>query len=90
MGSGKSDEVRAKAYFQGEVGNSTLVNKLGITEQETLEKVEAYYVEYVAINGFSEKAQCLSPNGLKQMHKEMFGEIYDWAGEYRDYATGYH
>ncbi len=88
MGSSKSDEARAKAYFQGKVGESPLVNKLNITNQADLEKVEAYYVEHALLNGLSDKANELSPDGLKQMHKEMFGEIYDWAGEYRDYMTG--
>lgn len=37
----------------------------------------------------SEKAKELSPNGLKQMHKELFGELYTWAGSFRDYTTGH-
>ncbi len=88
MGSSNSDEAIAKKYFQGEVGHSPLVNKLNITNQTDLEKVEAYFVEHALLNGLSTKACELSADGLKQMHKELFGEIYDWAGEYRDYMTG--
>ncbi|MFW2177968.1 MULTISPECIES: Fic/DOC family protein [unclassified Moraxella] len=88
MGSGNSEEIRAKAYFQGEIGCSALVNKLGITDQQELEEVEAYFVENATMNGFSPLAKELTPNGLKRMHFEMFGDIYGWAGQYRDYTTG--
>ena len=88
MGSGKSDEIRAKKYFLGEIGNSPLVNKLDIDNQKELDEAEAYFVENALANGLSEKAKELSPDGLKQMHKEIFGELYTWAGSFRDYATG--
>lgn len=88
MSSSKSHVIRAQSYFQGEIGRSTLVNKLGITDRQELETVEAFFVEYAVVNGFSRRAQALSPQGLCQMHYEMFGEIYEWAGKYRDYPTG--
>lgn len=88
FGSAHSDEIIAKQYFQGEIGKSVLVNKLGITNQEQLEKAEAYFVEYALMQGLSAQARVLSPDGLKQMHKELFGAIYVWAGEYRHYTTG--
>lgn len=88
MSSANSNTIKAQAYFQGEIGKSPLVNKLGITEQQELEAVEAFYVEHTIVNGLSKKAQTLSPTGLCQMHHEMFGEIYEWAGEYRNYPTG--
>lgn len=76
MGSSKSDEIRAKKYFLGEIGNSPLVNKLDIDNQQELDEAEAYFVENALANGLSEKAKELSPHGLKQMHKELFGELY--------------
>lgn len=88
MNSNQSEEKIAQKYFQGAIGNSTLVNLLGITEQEELDETEAYYVEYAIANGLSEKAKELSPSGLKQMHKEFFGDIYQWAGNFRNYTTG--
>ncbi|MBS9783427.1 MAG: Fic family protein, partial [Pasteurella sp.] len=30
----------------------------------------------------------ISVRGLKQQHHELFGNIYDWAGNFRDYTTG--
>ena len=88
MSSIKSDLARAKSYFQGEVGLSPMINKLGITQQAMLDKAEAFYVEMAHKQGFSKQAQVLSADGLKQMHKEMFGDVYAWAGTYRDYTTG--
>lgn len=88
MSSSNSNTIKAQAYFQGEIGRSPLVNKLGITAQQELEAVEAFYVEHAIVNGLSKKAQSLSPAGLCQMHYEMFGEIYEWAGEYRNCPTG--
>lgn len=88
MSSSNSDEDIAKRYFYGEIGKSALVNKLGIKNQIELEEAEAYYVELAIADGLSNQTQELSPNGLKQMHKELFGEIYEWAGVYRTYGTG--
>ncbi len=86
MGSSKADEQTAKKYFQE---NGTLVNKLGITDQKKLEKAEAMYVERKTVNnGLSKKAQEISKKGLKAMHKELFSEVYAWAGQFRDYTTG--
>ena len=89
MGSANSDEMVAKKYFQGEVGKSPLVNKLGISKQSQLDEAEKYFVEFaIAIRGLSPTAKTLSPQGLQAMHKELFGELYDWAGQFRDYTTG--
>lgn len=83
-----SDWVRAQSYFQGEVGRSALVNKLGIKDQRLLEKAEALYAELAIAQGLPKAALALTPKGLKLMHKAMFDEVYEWAGEYRDYTTG--
>lgn len=88
MNSNHSEEIIAQKYFQGAIGNSTLVNLLGIKDQKELEEAEAYYIEYTLALGLSDKAKEISPNGLKQMHKELFGDIYEWAGTFRTYTTG--
>lgn len=85
MASSKSDEKRAAAYFQD---NGALKNKFGITNQKILEKAEAISAEVALSKGLSATALDISVNGLKQMHKELFGSVYDWAGEFRDYTTG--
>lgn len=83
------DRKIAQRYFQGEIGNSPMVNMLGITNQADLDKTEAYYVEIAQKRGLSNKARELSPNGLKQMHKELFGKVYEWAGSYRPYPKNF-
>lgn len=83
-----SDWQRAKSYFQGDVGQSTLVNKLGIKDRVSLEKAEALYAERAIAKGLPPEALELSAEGLKHMHKAMFAEVYEWAGEYRTYTTG--
>lgn len=88
IGSAHSDETTAKRYFYGEIGKSVLVNKLGITAQADLDRAEAFFVEYALHHGLSKNAQTLSPQGLQAMHKELFGELYAWAGQFRDYTTG--
>lgn len=75
MSSSYSEVSIAKKFFQGEIGQSPLVNKLGLTKQDELDLAEAYYVEFAKQKGLSEKSKELSLAGLKSMHKEFFGEI---------------
>lgn len=89
MGSSSSTEEKiAQRYFQSTIGNSPMINTLGITDQDKLDKMEALSVENALSNGLSDKAKVLSPKGLKQMHKEFFNNIYEWAGNIRPYTTG--
>lgn len=60
-----------------------LKNKLGVKSEKTLDLIEA---EQSRVNmmllyekGFSD----FSPAGLCEIHHFLFGDIYDWAGEYR-------
>ena len=60
-----------------------LRNKLGIRTEKTLDLIEA---EQSRTNmmllyelGFSD----FSPKGLCEIHRFLFGDIYDWAGKYR-------
>ena len=60
-----------------------LKNKLGIRNDKTLDLIEA---EQSRVNmmllyekGFSD----FSPSGLCEIHRFLFGDIYDWAGQYR-------
>ena len=72
-------------------GTKVLRNKLGISDYETLQEAEReismakyYYLEKVKVKGdFSLKM-------LQIIHKELFGDIYEWAGEIRkvDIAKG--
>ncbi len=87
MGSSKSDEIASKKYFINQE-KAILVNKLGLTTKDDIERAGASFVERNIANGLSEKAKDLSIQGLKAMHKELFFDIYMWAGKFRDYTTG--
>lgn len=61
-----------------------LRNKLGIKDEDTLDLVEAEQsranMMLLYERGFSD----FSPAGLCSIHRFLFGDIYDWAGEYRN------
>lgn len=60
-----------------------LRNKLGIKTEKTLDVVEAEQsranMMLLYERGFSD----FSPAGLCEIHRFLFGDIYDWAGQYR-------
>lgn len=60
-----------------------LRNKLGIRSEKTLDLVEAEQsranMMLLYERGFSD----FSPAGLCAIHRFLFGDIYEWAGEYR-------
>ena len=60
-----------------------LKNKLDIKDDKTLDLVEA---EQSRLNMMLLYERCFddfSPDGLREIHRVLFGDIYDWAGEYR-------
>lgn len=65
--------------------NGTLKNKLGITDFEKLEKKEYLGSAVRALAFLRNKKRITSVDDLKAIHKIMFGWLYDWAGEFRDY-----
>lgn len=63
--------------------NGILKNKLGITDEEKLKKAEKD-IAFSKLIGIQEleKTQC-DAELLKKIHSYIFGDIYEWAGEYR-------
>ena len=65
-------------------GTIVLINKLGITDQSTLDEVES-----VAVALHSAEIESESPNDpftfdfYCNLHKRLFGDLYEWAGELR-------
>jgi cell filamentation protein len=63
------------------LGSNILRNKIGIRDQRRLQLVEADLVRARAIAGL--------PNGrfslthYRACHRWLFGDVYDWAGQYR-------
>lgn len=74
-----------EAQFEPGSNNTVLKNKLGITDTDEMDKVEAealieatdsLFHEYGADHQFNADDIC-------HMHKEWLGDIYEWAGQYR-------
>lgn len=72
------------------LGNSSvLINKLGITDEKELEEAEQQLTELAALDiDF-----CHPPYNLiylRELHRKLFEDIYEWAGELRsiDLAKG--
>lgn len=63
--------------------SSVLKNLLGITDENELDIAEAELsranMMLLYENGFSD----FSSNGICFIHKELFGDVYEWEGQYR-------
>ena len=60
-----------------------LRNKLGIKDEKTLDLIEAEQSRQNMMLLYEKGFQTFSPEGLREIHRELFGDIYEWAGEYR-------
>lgn len=71
------DQVRemVESYYQEKDSRKTSVDR-----QEEADKVSSRIAELISTNGFT-----LSPAELTSIHKYLFGDIYDFAGQIRDY-----
>lgn len=63
--------------------NGVLKNKLGITSYEKLNKAEADIGFAKLINIDSINVKYFDESLIKEIHKHIFEDIFDWAGEYR-------
>lgn len=69
-------------------GTMVLINKFGIEDEKKLHEVERGYtlrrtrdLREKGVTGRFDRAH------IQAIHKELFGAIYDWAGEFRDVTT---
>lgn len=60
-----------------------LRNKLGIQDEKTLDSVEAELSRANMMLLYEQGFDDFSPAGLCAIHRFLFGDVYDWAGEYR-------
>lgn len=60
-----------------------LRNKLGIKVEKTLDVVEAEQSRANMMLLYEQGFSNFSPTGLREIHRFLFGDIYDWAGQYR-------
>lgn len=63
--------------------NGTLKNKLGITDYDELRRAEAGIGAAKLIDVGSTFLRDFDAKLLKDLHKHIFEDIYDWAGEFR-------
>jgi len=63
--------------------NGTLKNKLGIKDYDKLRQAEANigFIKLIDIDSIKEPPKGI--NMLQAIHKHIFEDIFDWAGEYR-------
>lgn len=60
-----------------------LRNKLNIKDEHTLDLVEVEQSRANMMILYEQGFHDFSPAGLCYIHRFLFGDIYDWAGEYR-------
>lgn len=65
--------------------NGTLKNKLNITDAKKLAQKEYVGSALRALAFLRKKKKINSISDLQKIHKIMFGWLYDWAGQIRDY-----
>ena len=70
-------------YFYNDK-NYVLNNKLGIKDSITLDKAERILTSLNVANIRAQKIKTFSFETLKKFHKELFKDIYSWAGETRN------
>ena len=74
-----------ETQFQAGSNKRVLKNLLGIKSKRAMDGQEAiklFHASLWAIERYPVN-HCFSANDIKQMHKQWLGEIYPWAGEYR-------
>ncbi len=65
-------------------GSTVLVNKIGLREQSALDRAES--VAFAFHSAEIELKPCCEPFTFEfycSLHKRLFGDIYEWAGEIR-------
>lgn len=60
-----------------------LRNKLDIRDEKTLDLVEAEQSRTNMMLLYEQGFEDFSPAGLQEIHRALFGDIYEWAGQYR-------
>ena len=67
--------------------NGTLKNKLGLTDKDELKDIEIDLVYFKLMSIQKQQDKLCDENLLKRINKYLFGDVYDWAGEYRKYPV---
>ena len=81
MTSMTDDELRQRFLYP----NGTLKNKLNLQDAETLSTVEYQMVAYNAAWLLGHGYVIKSMDDFAKLHRFLFGDLYSWAGQFRDY-----
>lgn len=60
-----------------------LINLAGIKDPELLHKAEADITNLAMTGIYNQQYEKFNTDTLKDIHRTVFGQIYDWAGEFR-------
>ena len=60
-----------------------LKNRLGIKDSDLPDTVEAGMSRANMMLLYESGFQDFSPTGLREIHRRLFGEVYEWAGKFR-------
>ncbi len=71
----------ADPYLQE--GTSVLKNKLGIRNEQSLDLIEAEQSRLNMMLLYEQGFEDFTPQGFAEIHRILFGDIYDWAGQFR-------
>jgi len=82
MSTQKNDEYYVKKFLYP---NGTLKNKLNIRDKEKLQNIEYIGSATRAVVLLKSKPKIKTIKELQFVHKAMFGWLYPWAGQIRDY-----
>ena len=69
-------------------GTETLRNKLDIRDPHKLDQAERLLTTNRALEPFPPDAHHRNYAGFKAIHRHLFQDLYDWAGQERTYTTG--
>ena len=74
-----------EAQFEPGSHGRVLKNKLGIKSKKDMDEVESVALKTAIDNllGIYDEHHCFTAADIRTMHKVWLGEIYEWAGEYR-------
>lgn len=69
-------------------GSDVLRNKLDLRTQDDLAAAERLHVSSRLAEGLPADARRFDIDGIKAIHRHLFQDVYDWAGNFRQYTTG--
>jgi cell filamentation protein len=74
-----------EAQYEPGSGDRVLKNLLGIVSSDEMDNIEVYALEQALIMLISEYSEThrFMADDVRKIHKRWLGDIYEWAGEYR-------